>query len=303
MKKIIWFLILVFLTSFVYTKRDYIVKLYDVYFVPIEKKITKLEKNEYYRNIDYAYIQNTTKFIPDNKQDIMNIYYTVVNSGMNEFTFYCKKEYSNCLTDVNDLINDQNALSNINNFVHPYNSFKSIDTIISSTGKITLKIKKIYNNEMIILLNYKVDEIIKEKIKAEDDLRTKIKKIHDYIINHTKYDKNRSDKKDSKYQSDNAYGVLIENYGICGGYTDAMMLFLEKFKVPNIKISTENHIWNYVEVDDKWWHLDLTWDDPVAENGKDILDDAYFLITEETLKSIEKEEHNYDKKIYEQEKN
>ena len=113
----------------------------------------------------------------------------------------------------------------------------------------------------------------------------------------------RSDKKDSKYQSDNAYGVLIENYGICGGYTDAMMLFLEKFKVPNIKISTENHIWNYVEVDDKWWHLDLTWDDPVAENGKDILDDAYFLITEETLKSIEKEEHNYDKKIYEQEKN
>ena len=73
-----------------------------------------------------------------------------------------------------------------------------------------------------------------------------------------------------------------------------MMLFLEIFNIPNYKISTENHIWNYVNVDNEWLHLDLTWDDPITEDNKGILDDSYFLINDAQLKSIEKEEHNFN---------
>ena len=131
-------------------------------------------------------------------------------------------------------------------------------------------------------------------------VRQKIKKIHDYIINHTSYDSERSDKKVTNYKSDNAYGVLIEGKGLCGGYSDAMMLFLERFNIPSIKITTENHAWNYVKIDNEWLHLDLTWDDPVTSNGKDILDDSYFLINDSQLKTIEKEDHNYNKEVYEQ---
>ncbi len=151
---------------------------------------------------------------------------------------------------------------------------------------------------MIVILNYKVDDIIKKNIKETDTLKEKIKKIHDYIIDNTTYDKDRSDKKIVNYKSDNAYGVLVENYGLCGGYTDAMMLFLEKLNIPNYKIATENHVWNYVKVDDKWLHLDLTWDDPITEDDKNILDDSYFLITNEELANLEKEEHNYDINIF-----
>lgn len=300
MKKLFYFIIIIVLSYFAYEHREDIVKLYDTYFVPIEKKVSKLEKNAYYRNYDFSYVQNTNNFLPNNKDEIKNIYYTVVNSGMNEFTFYCKPEYENCLNDVNDLANDQNTISNINNFVHPYNSFKTLQTEVESTGKVTLKIDKVYDDEMIIILNYKVDEIIKKNIKDDNSLKDKIKIIHDYIINTTSYDKERSDNKKVNYKSDNAYGALIENYAICGGYTDAMMLFLEKFNVPNIKISTENHIWNYLKIDNEWLHLDLTWDDPVTNDGKEILDDSYFLINDSKLKSIEKEEHNYIKEIYAQ---
>ena len=77
------------------------------------------------------------------------------------------------------------------------------------------------------------------------------------------------------------------------------MLFLEKYKLPNYKIATENHVWNYVKVDDEWLHLDLTWDDPVSTDGKDILDDSYFLIDDNKLKETEKEEHIYNADIYE----
>lgn len=298
MKRFIYFLLFIFVCFFVYQNRERIYEIYNDYLVPIEKKITKLEKNDYYRNYDFPYVQNTDSFIPNNKDDIKNIYYTIVNSGMNHFVFYCPKSYEKCVSDVNDLANDQNTISNINNFVHPYNSFKTLKTEVDSTGKITVDIEKVYDEEMIIILNYKVDEIIKNNIKDSMKDKDKVKKIHDYIINTTVYDKKRSDQKIIEHKSDNAYGVLIESYGLCGGYTDAMMLFLERFNIPNLKIATENHVWNYVKINDDWLHIDLTWDDPVTTNGKSILDDSYFLITDSELQSIEKEEHNYDVNIY-----
>ena len=300
MRRLIYFLIIGFSIYFIYTYRENIIKFYNHYFVSIESKVSKLEKNEYYRDADFSYVQNTTNFIPKNKQDILNIYYTVVNSGMTDFTFYCDYEYKDCFNDINDFSNNQDAISNISNFVHPFNSFKKIGTDFDSTGKANIHIEKLYDDEMIIILNYKVDEIIKKNITDNMTVRQKIKKIHDYIINHTSYDSERSDKKVTNYKSDNAYGVLIEGKGLCGGYSDAMMLFLERFNIPSIKITTENHAWNYVKIDNEWLHLDLTWDDPVTSNGKDILDDSYFLINDSQLKTIEKEDHNYNKEVYEQ---
>ncbi len=298
MRKLALLLMFLIIAFFAYQYRENIYEIYYRFFVPIEKKVSILEKNKYYRDYSFSYVQNTDNFIPHDKKDIKNIYYTIVNSGMTNFTFYCPSDYENCINDVNDLANDQNAISNINNFVHPYNSFKTLKTEVDTTGKVNIQIEKVYDDEMIIILNYKVEEILADTIKDSDDVKNRIKKIHDYIINNTTYDKDRSDKKIIKYKSDNAYGVLIEKYGLCGGYTDAMMLFLESFNLKNYKIATENHIWNYLNLDDKWLHLDLTWDDPITDNGKNILDDTYFLISDRDLRSIEKEEHNYNADIY-----
>lgn len=299
MRKLFNIFIAFLIILLVYNFREDIYIFYNSYCVPIDKKISEIDNNDYYRDYDFTYVQNTKNFIPNNKNDIKNIYYTIVNSGMNNFTFYCPNEYKQCMNDVNSVANDQTIISNINNFVHPYNSFKSLKTEIDSLGKITIEIEKVYNDEMMILIDYKINEIYKKVIGNNNfDNETKIKKIHDYIINTTKYDKDRSDNKIINYESDNAYGVLIENYGLCGGYTDAMMLFLEKIGIKSIKISTENHIWNYVYLNNKWLHLDLTWDDPISSDNKDVLDDTYFLINDSELKEIEKFEHNYDESVY-----
>ena len=302
MKKIAYLLVFALLAFMAYRYRENIYELYYRYCVPIDKKITVLEKNKYYRDYDFSYVKNTNNFIPYSKEDIKNIYYTVVNSGMTNFTFYCPSDYDNCINDVNDIANDQNTISNINNFVHPYNSFKTLKTEVDTTGKVNLQIEKVYDDEMIIILNYKVDEILNNNLVKTTDTKKKLKAIHDYIINNTKYDKNRSDKKIVNYKSDNAFGVLVEKYGLCGGYTDAMMLFLERLNIKNYKIATENHVWNYLKLNDEWLHLDLTWDDPVSEDGDDILDDTYFLINDKELRSIEKEEHNYNADIYSEHK-
>ena len=140
--------------------------------------------------------------------------------------------------------------------------------------------------------------IIKTQIKDVTDKKEIIKIVHDYIINNTKYDKERTDNNIIKYSSNNAYGVLYENYGICSGYTDAMALFLNYYGIPNYKVISENHVWNAVNLDGIWYHLDLTWDDPILETGEQVLDHSYFLITTQDLQKLDSAQHRFDKNIF-----
>lgn len=247
---------------------------------------------------EFSYVQNTNKFIPKEKQDIINIVYTVLNSGWDTFTFYCPKEYENCVNDVTSITNDNVLLSNINNFVHPFNSFKTIETNYTTSGEVTLVIHKLYSEEMITKLNTIVDDIINKNIYDTMSDKEKIKTIHDYIINNTKYDTEKISGV-TRNNSNNAYGVLVDKYGICSGYTDAMALFLNKFNIQNIKIASNHHIWNLVLVDGKWMNLDLTFDDPVTDTGEDVLSEDYFLIDSDTMiKQDDTNQHNYDKKVF-----
>ena len=73
-----------------------------------------------------------------------------------------------------------------------------------------------------------------------------------------------------------------------------MQLFLEKMNLKNYRVSSNSHIWNAVEIDGKWYHIDLTWDDPVVSDGKDYLYEDYFLITTHDLLEKEKTQHVFN---------
>ncbi len=257
-----------------------------------------LKKNEYYREYDFKYVQNTVDFEPKNKQDVLNIFYTVINSGQESFSFYCPDEYESCTNDIKNLANDQSTLSHINNFVHPYNGFKHIETSYNSLGEITINVFKNYDQSWIPLIDKKVNEIMSSNIADSYTDRDKIKIAHDFIINNSIYDTSRSDQDVVTYKSDIAYGPLIEGYGICGGYSDAMALFLERFGIKNFKASSDTHIWNVVYLDGSWYHLDLTWDDPITPDGTQILDDSYFLINSDSLRLYGSKEHIFDEAVY-----
>lgn len=261
-------------------------------------KVTLNVKNAYYREYDFDFVQNVTNLFPSNINDIINIYYTIINSGNTEFTFYCPKEYTNCLTDIQDIANDQNLLSDINNFVHPYNSFSNIDTEYDTLGKVTIRTTKNYTEEDINLINSKIDELYETLVNDNLSKQENINNIHNYIINSARYDSLRSEKNIVNYRSHIAYGPLFEGYAICGGYTDLMQLFLEKLNVKNYRISSNNHIWNALEIDNKWYHLDLTWDDPVSSDGKDYLYHNYFLIDTNKLLIQEINEHQFNQEVY-----
>lgn len=264
------------------------------------------------KNKDYLFVQRSNDFRPYSYQDLLNIYYTVIDNGWREFTFYCPEEYKNCVSDATKISGDELILTHLNNYVHPFNSFTNIKSSINDNGEITLKVFYLYSEKRINEITEKVEEILNNLNVNDLEDYDKIKTVHDYIINNVKYDVDRNEVNDSKYESYNAYGPLFQGYATCNGYTDLMAIFLTKMGFDNYKIATTKdeisysntgHIWNAVKVNDEWLHLDLTWDDPVSDDKKDYLFHTYFLVSTEAMMEADKgetviEEHNFNRLYY-----
>lgn len=69
-------------------------------------------------------------------------------------------------------------------------------------------------------------------------------------------------------------GNIGENGPVCLGYASAMKLLCDKVGIPCTIVSgpTEAggkniHAWNYVELDNMWYAIDVTWNDPSVEDG------------------------------------
>ena len=259
--------------------------------------------NDYKRNFTYKFVKQLDKkedYEPHSYEDLLNIFYSALNEGWDEFEFYCPTDYLYCLEDVSKISYDEILLSNINNFVNPYNSYSTIKTLYDDTGAVTIKITHLYNKDEIEKLDKDINKLIKENINDEMNSKEKIRAIHDYIINNTKYDQKKGNGNESEYDSSRIGGVLYDHYSICSGYADTMAVILDKLNIPNFKISSANHVWNAVYLDNKWYHLDLTWDDPITASGEDILDHSYFLIDSQKLSELNRDdkEHNFDEKVY-----
>ena len=200
-------------------------------------KIVLDTPNDYYKNVNYSYVKQSENFVPYSKQDLIDIYYSILDRGYKNFTFYCPMEYVNCISDIEKISNGENdTLSILNYFVSPFNSEKKITTSYNTTGEVNITVDKLYSDEEIKAVNKKIDEIISDIINNNMSLEDKILAVHDYIINNTKYDSDALNN-NSKYKSYISYGTLIEGYSTCNGYADAMALFLDRFNVPNIRIA------------------------------------------------------------------
>ena len=262
----------------------------------VEREYGHTAENSYFIEDNFAYVDSYENAEVHSKKEIIDSIYYLINSGVTYSKRYCAKEYKSCYQDMEAVSNDTNLLSILNNYVHPFNSF---DSIIFNFDEniIEIEIKHTYSKENIDELNNKIDSLIKSELKDTMPIEEKIKSIHDYIINHTEYDTLKTENiKDTTYKSNTAYGVLLEGYGICSGYSDAMKLFLDKLNIINYKISNDQHIWNLVYINGKWLHLDLTWDDPI--NDKNVTRDNYFLINQKNLKLLDDNVHYYDTSIF-----
>ena len=268
--------------------------------------IKEIKKNEYAQEKNYELVQITDDFVAKDKKHLLNIFYTILDSGESSFYFYCSDDYKGCQEDIEELIpNEQNKesiLADLNNYVHPYNSYKTIEVTPNSFGKISIIIQKQYSEQKIKEINVKIEEIKSSMIENQTEEQEKIKAFHDYIVNNTTYDMERAKNMgDPIYQNSTthtAYGLLENKKALCGGYSDIMSIFLYQLGIPNIRISANNHVWNLVQLKDTWLHLDVTWDDPVTNTGEELLIYDYFLIPYQELIETDPVEHKFNSDIY-----
>lgn len=116
-----------------------------------------------------------------------------------------------------------------------------------------------------------VNTLVKKALKGmkidKVDRYTKIKKIHNYIINKMSYD--------TTHHNYTAYSALTEKKAVCQGYSLLFYKMATEAGIPCRIVRSKSHAWNIVKIGDKWYHVDATWDDPISK--KSILRYDYFL--------------------------
>ena len=304
MKKFITVMLLITITFMYDTKLlgDTIYNTYDKIFVTHNLKIVsnenKLKENEYHNETFTTYVEETDKLDVSNKSELINVYYTAINRGYDNLTFYCNDEYVNCMNDIKELDEENTKFSYINQIVNVYNSYNSIESSYLNQ-RVDIKINKKYTKDDINKINNRIDEIITElNINDYDSVEDKIRVFHDYIADTNTYDQEMADNKNSIYHSDIAIGTLFEGKSICSGYTDTMSIFLDRINVKNVRVSTDNHVWNALYLNDNWYHIDLTWDDPVTTDNSNVISHNYFLIDTTELLEKNDNEHNFNTEVY-----
>jgi transglutaminase/protease-like cytokinesis protein 3 len=186
-------------------------------------------------------------------------------------------------------------MTSISNYVSPYNRYTSTKyriNINNGYAKIELNIEKKYSKEQIKEINEVINNNINKLDLDKMNDKEKIKWTHDFITKKNEYDYSALKIGDGDAYS--AYGAIVGNKAVCLGYAEAMAILLDRFNIPNIMVSNDYHIWNLVNIDDKWLHLDATWDD-TAINGKC----DYYLVTSDKLSKLDSSDnHKYNYNYY-----
>lgn len=118
-----------------------------------------------------------------------------------------------------------------------------------------------------------LDEVVSNIVSSINPADSQYEKelaIHDYITKTTRYDKVAQNTpfvngvEDSAYS---VYGTLVENEGVCHGYTRAFQYLCYMVGINANIVFGNEHVWNTVNLDGAWYQVDVTWDDPIKADG------------------------------------
>lgn len=155
-----------------------------------------------------------------------------------------------------------------------------------------------------------VDIAIKDIEKIKDDLITSVSKfsseyekalqIHNTLVKSLEYDTSMSSP-----NIHNVYGALVDKKVVCEGYAKTFKYIMDSLNIECILVSgiasnstghTESHMWNYINLNNKWYGVDVTWDDPVVigtSTKKNIIRHTYFC----KGSNVFNESHKIEKKL------
>lgn len=165
-----------------------------------------------------------------------------------------------------------------------------------STNYVTdLDISYLYTKEqtesMQKEIDTRTDEILSQITPEMTDYEI-VELIHDEIITSCTYTLVGN----SSYIT-SIYGVLARNEAQCQGYARTFSYLCNLCGIETdiaLGVANEEHMWNMVKLNGKWYHIDLTWDDPDKAEFPDFVRYDYFCVTTDRmleLRTIEGNSH------------
>lgn len=140
-----------------------------------------------------------------------------------------------------------------------YQTGEYMSTLIPS-----YQVDKSERDAFLTVMNEKLDEYY-DLVKDIDDELKKYLLIHSKIIRETHYAYDNN----TNTVAHTAYSFFVKGASTCQGYANALMLIGDKVGLEvsccfNRAVNVR-HIWNYIKINDKWYHTDTTWDDYSAK--------------------------------------
>lgn len=150
----------------------------------------------------------------------------------------------------------------------------------------TIGLKNVTDNfpEKYAAMQEAVNELLAQIPDEMSDLE-KVLYVHDYLVYNGEY--NLKNYQAGVYSDADhcAYGILVNHTGVCESYSIAFSLIMNLLDIPNKCIySSTNHMWNAVEIDGKYYNLDMIYDDPCVDiRGR--VNHNYFLCSDQEYQS------------------
>ena len=208
-----------------------------------------------------------------------------------------KLEFGNSFYDILSKDEGQDELGNYYQSAIEAYTYDNPETFFLSPGKMYLNIEKItrgnqktYNvyidsgdNENYLIDAYSSKEEVEEALQEIQNARNEIlsnktgdtykdvKMVHDYLVSNLDYDSGAGES-----HTYDIYGALVNHKCVCEGYAKAFKYLLNVLNIEstlvigkgtNSRGESENHAWNYVKIDENWYAVDVTWDDPIIIGG------------------------------------
>lgn len=109
-----------------------------------------------------------------------------------------------------------------------------------------------------------------------------VKAVHDWIILNTAYEEAVLEGREAPSFVYRAEGVFERRKAVCAGYAEAARMLLDALGIPALYVTNADHAWNMVQIAGIWYHLDVTWDDPVPDTPGRVRY-TFFLVSSTTL--------------------
>ncbi len=180
------------------------------------------------------------------------------------------------------------------------NSISSLDAELGGYYSYIIDFQYDFDKDTLLqmkeTLENKACQIVASYTSRDMPAYMKVLIIHDYIIDHCSYATGSDAETNPIYFT--AYGALVNGTAVCDGYASAAEILFSLCGIENQKVmGTSNgtgHAWNMVKIDNEYYHIDVTWDDPVSSSGIQYLIYDYFNLTDSEISA----DHAWDKSLY-----